>query len=653
MADEEERYAAMIEFLGCFPSLSGPPPSEMAELGDGVIMFEALSEICPDHFDPSTISRDLGDNWALKSSNLRKLLRNLETYFHDVLHKDANFEEMASSISSIARSSEIEPIATFVELITAAACTCEDRGTYVGWIMNMSDTNQSHMKVVIESSLGRIQDYDGGTGTEASNDGDYYENDDDNIGESDDFLSDAEDDDFEGGAEMTGLFRNAMQNIDAVTNDMDIGSIASGQSPTAHNTAAIVKERDELRVTVAETKREFAALKLQSARYTEDTETSQRKAGSLAQDLQERLEMRQDELNDVEDDLTRTKRKLTDVEERALDLDERNATLADELDVATAKAAQLRKSEATVMAYRKKLEGVGVMNQQMTDLEDTAAGYLKQIMDLEMETKKVPELQKSLEKVKRSLEKVDKQSEEAQDTLKTKSAEISKLKADLSASNLAKRNYEEELLELRIAVQGPDAADMDTIGPGMGELSLTSAQSITEVKEKTMRLQIDNKTLNEKLDAAEESNKTTTKKMRDEAVQLREELKKKNLEIKKLASNRLSPRKEGTGTTPNTSEDVSQLKDELKKKASELKKLATDKDRLETYTKRTLAKFQEKYLVALQECKAKLKEKHDKIETLEKRSAAEKSTQKREEKLLSATIYELGLSIMQQNLKER
>jgi protein HOOK3 len=58
-------------------------------------------------------------------------------------------------------------------------------------------------------------------------------------------------------------------------------------------------------------------------------------------------------------------------------------------------------------------------------------------------------------------------------------------------------------------------------------------------------------------------------------------------------------------------------------------------------------------LVALQECKAKLKEKHDKIEALEIRSAAEKSNQKKEEKLLSSTIYELGLSIMQQKLKSR
>jgi len=47
-----------------------------------------------------------------------------------------------------------------------------------------------------------------------------------------------------------------------------------------------------------------------------------------------------------------------------------------------------------------------------------------------------------------------------------------------------------------------------------------------------------------------------------------------------------------------------------------------------------------------------LKEKHDKIEALEMRSAAEKTAQKREERLLSSSIYELGLAIMQQRLKE-
>ena len=102
-----------------------------------------------------------------------------------------------------------------------------------------------------------------------------------------------------------------------------------------------------------------------------------------------------------------------------------------------------------------------------------------------------------------------------------------------------------------------------------------------------------------------------------------------------------------------SSAEVAKLKEELAQKVAENKKIASDKDKLEAYTKRTLAKFQDKYLVALQECKAKLKEKQDKIEILESRSATEKTAQKREERLLSSTIYELGLAIMQNRLKER
>jgi len=598
MSDDVDSHAAMIEFLGCFPSISGHPPSDMKELGDGVALFEAMSDISQNHFDTSTIARDLGDNWALKSNNLRKFLRNLETYYHDVLLKDADFEAMASFISSMARNSDTDAIASFVELITAAAVTCENRGTYVGWIMNMSEANQSHMKGIIESSLSRIEDYDGG-GTEFSND----ENHDDDVDDTDDFLSDAEDD-FEGGAEMTGLFRNAMQNIDAVTSSMD----DIGNTNSEHSSVAMIKERDELKKSLAESRRELLIYKSQSQLMNEDTETSQKKLRALAEDLQERLETRQNELHEVEEELTHSKRKLTDAEERVVDLEEKNRTLEDDLDVANSKAAQLRKSEATVVAYRKKLEGVGVMNQQMTDLEDQAAGYLRQIMDLEMDTKKVPELQKNLEVMKRDLSKVEKEKVELQETLKNKTGDIAKLKSELSESNVAKKLYQDELIELRTTLQDPDANnDVQIGGSGVESLSLTSGK---EMREKVMRLEIENESLKEKVAASD-------------------------------------------SYINGDSKDVPELRKQLERKEAELKKLATDKDRLEVYTKKTLAKFQEKYLVALQECKAKLKEKHDKIETLEKRSAAEKSTQKREEKLLSATIYELGLSIMQKNLKER
>ena len=97
--------------------------------------------------------------------------------------------------------------------------------------------------------------------------------------------------------------------------------------------------------------------------------------------------------------------------------------------------------------------------------------------------------------------------------------------------------------------------------------------------------------------------------------------------------------------------DVANLQAALEIKEKENEKVTKEKDKLEAYTKRTLSKFQDKYLVALQECKTKLKEKQDKIEALEARSATERTNQKREERLMSSSIYELGLAIMQNKLK--
>lgn len=42
---DEAKHAAMIEFLGSFPTLSGGAPKTMDDLSDGVVMFEVLSEM--------------------------------------------------------------------------------------------------------------------------------------------------------------------------------------------------------------------------------------------------------------------------------------------------------------------------------------------------------------------------------------------------------------------------------------------------------------------------------------------------------------------------------------------------------------------------------------------------------------------------------
>ena len=42
---DEAKFAAMVEFVGSFPTLSGAPPENLSDLSDGVVLFEVLSEM--------------------------------------------------------------------------------------------------------------------------------------------------------------------------------------------------------------------------------------------------------------------------------------------------------------------------------------------------------------------------------------------------------------------------------------------------------------------------------------------------------------------------------------------------------------------------------------------------------------------------------
>jgi protein HOOK3 len=524
------------------------------------------------------------------------LLRNLEYYYHEELKKDADFEEQTSLLGIIAKSGDPAAIASLVELVAAAAVTCERKGEFVGRIMSMTPESQLHMKGIIQSSLQRLEDFD----TESDEEGVDNEM---VFGE--------------------GTSDDAQDMDEDILFDKNHLKTGGGMMSDA--------EKENLERTLLEARRELAQHKSQTSELREDNEKSESKLRALVEDLQDRLARRQDELIDAEEELRTMTNDFEDAKSRLVLLEEEKAQLADELDVASAKANQLHKAEATVLAYRKKLEGVGVMNQTMSDLEDQAAGYLSQIMDLESEVKKTNTLQRHVDSLQEKLGALEKEKTLNTDSLKSTSSEVADLKSRLNAAESAKKLYESELAELR-AQQSVEPVDVSLSVEG---LSIDGSQNSAAVREKAMRLEIANKKLTQEVESLKAGGATA------------------------------SPVKAGGATASATASvgsealsselqnEVERLKAELTKKETENKKIGGDKDKLEAYTKRTLAKFQDKYLVALQECKAKLREKQDKIEILESRSATEKTAQKREERLLSSTIYELGLAIMQHRLKER
>jgi len=556
MAEDEEdpRASAVCEFFGkVFFSVTNLP-EDLSDLCDGVVMFEALSEISMDHFDPTTIARDLGDNWALKATNLKKLLRNLEEYYHEELQKDADFESIASNINALAKGEDLENILAFVELIALAVTTCEDKEVFVNRMMEMDGEYLGDLQEILQDAFKVVTDFD---------------------------TENASDD----------------EDADSLIFEGEEGEDGTPSTPTvlfpSHGDSELSKERDELRQALQDAKRELGQAKSQAAIDKEDNQKEKLKLRALNEDLQDRLAKRDEELTIAEQNISKNKRALDEAQTEAADFREKSATLADELDVEKSKVLGLRKSEAMVEVYRKKLDALHSTNQQIGGMEDQTAKYVEQIMSLENENRKIPSLQKNLDESQSQAKKLESRVAESEAALQSKDAEIIKLKNAVSSAETGKKMYQDELDELRAQHEGAADAALAING---------ASESMLEMENSKLRAQ---------------------------------------MEKMQVSSSAAVPA------------GVAEFEKKLAEKDVEVAKLVTDKEKLEAYTKKTLQKFQEKYLVALQDCKAKLKEKHDKIEALEMRGANEKAAQKREEKLMSSAIFELGMGIMSNRLGKR
>jgi myosin heavy subunit len=550
------------------------------------------------------------------------LVRNLEHYYHESLAKDADFR--AVDLSKISRTADEAALTDLVFLVAAAAVTCPQKSAYVSRILAMSADAQVEMKAVLQSAMARLTD--------------YQPVDDGSVDENEMVFDDDDDEDHD--------------HEDSERGDQD-NSASGPKNLFGANHHELKEASEDLERELAEAKRELAGFRSQAGIQQEDNEKAQDKLRAVVEDLQDRLVKRQDELIQVEEDLQGTTSELEETKSKLSEIEEQKSQLADDLDVANAKAQQLYKAEATVVAYKKKLESVGMMNQQMADLEDQSANYLRQIMDLESEVKKSNALQKTVTQLQEQIAKLEKEKENTVSSSQSSATEIGGLKTRLTAAESAKKMYEEELSELRAQ---QEHAGVDVTSPsGQESLSMqntASTQVPAETREKMMRLEIENKNLVEEMDALKISSAEAATAATAATVAAAET-------AKSVASAESAPplavavAANESSDTANLKTELDRIKEELAAKEKENTKISSDKDKLEAYTKRTLAKFQDKYLVALQECKAKLKEKQDKIEVLETRSASERSSQKREERLLSSTIYELGLAIMQNRLKER
>ncbi|CAN0088523.1 unnamed protein product, partial [Ectocarpus sp. 13 AM-2016] len=121
----------MVEWVNTFELSSRC--SSLSDLADGVALSEVLLGIAPGLFDPSAIKRDVGDNWALKLNNLKKVSFNLESFYREGLGFE--YPEIDLDLTSVARTADADGIAAMVQLLVGAAVSCQGKADYIQAIM--------------------------------------------------------------------------------------------------------------------------------------------------------------------------------------------------------------------------------------------------------------------------------------------------------------------------------------------------------------------------------------------------------------------------------------------------------------------------------------------------------------------------------------
>ncbi len=633
MSSESSDSAAACAYM---TALDYPGVKSVDVLTDGVFLFQTMASVDAQHFPTSSLTHNCSQSWPLKLSNLKKLKSNLEDYLSSVLHLDASEALSNVDLTAVARDDSVAGIVSLFEIVLAALISCDQKERFIKAIMSLGGEDQAALKSMIERAMKGLTKID--LASMASGD--------------------------QGGGDG-----------EEITFGDDSGE-AEG----------LRQECEDLRKLLAEASAERDDLKKQLEE--DDSEAQNDKLKVLVHDLQNRLEEMELEVNSSQKRLTESKQQAMTAQDLAVTTKQQNQSLQDEIDILQSKTLRLDKAEATIEKYKKKLEEAAGLRNHVQELEDKNAKYLDQVLELEDNLKNAGTYKVQIEEYKEKVTKAEREKFELSTSLEAKTEESKKFKAELSSEIASKKLLQDELNRARI-----DEGRKESLGADdeFGGLSFEGGGNM-ELKEKITRLEFENKKLLEQIETAKAGAVTGTdledalrnvkereamlrakdaevtesmtvlEAEKKRVISLTEILKDKDselsksakaLEVEKASTNSLeSAMEEERKKGESLSEALSKLTSAVKNKDETIAKLTSDNNKLETYTKQTLNKFQDKYLIALQDCKRKLQEERSKREALEVRMAKDKAAQRRESSIISSSLYELGLDMLRKDMAE-
>uniref|UniRef100_A0A673ZHP3 Hook microtubule tethering protein 3 n=1 Tax=Salmo trutta TaxID=8032 RepID=A0A673ZHP3_SALTR len=645
-------------------------------LNPGVVMAQALQKIDIVYFTDNWISRikpEVGDNWRLKISNLKKVLKGILDYNQEVLQQQIN-DFTLPDINLIGEHSDAAELGRMLQLILGCAVNCEQKQENIQTIMMLEESVQHVVMTAIQevafilySSVLILTYYF------------YFQ-----------------------------LKRTVEDLNEALVTKEEI---AQRCHELDMQVAALQEERGSL---LAENQ-----ILMERLNQSDSIEDLNSPVGRRHLQLQTQLEHVQEEtfrLEAAKDDYRirceELGKELTDLRgqnEELTSLADEAQSLKDEMDVLRHSSDKVSKLEVMVESYKKKLEDLGDLRRQVKLLEEKNTLYMQNTVSLEEEVRKANTTRGQLESYKRQVvELQNKLSEESKKTDKMEfeykrlKEKVDSLQKEKDRMRSERDSLKETIEELRCVKAQKEqlSTGMVPLGNNEGSDSLAEEIITPEIREKLIRLQHENNMLklaqegsdNEKIallqslleDANSRKNELETENRlvnqrliegQSQVEELQRNLQEQGSKAEDVSTTKLISDQEKLREVnrqlqkksayiddlepkyTSSSQKVEELEEALKKKDEDMKQM---EDRYKKYLEkaksviRTLdPKQNQGSAPEVQALKNQLQEKERMLHSLEKDYDKTKAQRDQEEKLIVSAWYNMGMALQKKAAEDR
>uniref|UniRef100_A0A665U930 Calponin-homology (CH) domain-containing protein n=1 Tax=Echeneis naucrates TaxID=173247 RepID=A0A665U930_ECHNA len=466
------------------------PCRTVEELTTGAAISQALHQIDPAWFTDAWLGRikaDVEDNWRLKMNKLKKILQMVVDYYNEVLNQEIS-DFPLPEMALVAEHSNPVELGRLLQLVLGCAVRCERKQEYIQIIMTLEESVQHVVMTAIQELMSK--ETMAPFGAELSGD-------------------------------LEQQLKKALEDLTELLAEKE--ALAQRCQELDIQVTILQEERNSL---LAEND-VLTDRANQLDTFDDPSTPSGRKHGLLQQQL-ETLQEENFRLEAAKDDYRihceELEKQLIEVQHRndeLTSLAEESRALKDELDVLRSCSDRVLMLEASVDAYKRKLESLGDLKRQMKLLEDNNMTYMQNTVSLEEELRKANAARAQLETYKRQVQELHRKLSEESRRADHLAFEMKNLQFKTLKSHPHQLNEELRCTQAQ-QQQLSQAGMLPSSSPSHDNLA---AELIPiEYREKFIRLQHENKMLRVQQEEYEQAKITALQAQLEEAHKTRSEL---------------------------------------------------------------------------------------------------------------------------------